>query len=322
MTRAALPPPAQKTGSAENSAEPVAASVPVAAWLLLLCLTFAWGSMWPLLKLALTEIPLLTFRAGSAACAGLIMFGVAAISGIALRPAAGEARKVVLCAAVNVTMWFFLSALAVTYLPAGRAALLAYTMPLWALVVGVLFLKERLTLRRCLGVAAGIGAVLVFAWDDLRTAGAAGIGIAAILAAALTWSVGSTLQKHFNFKTPVSVLVAWQFVLGSMPLMALALGTEETAWIADISMPVIASAISVTLISQAFGLWCWSMILKLTDMAFASIAVLTVPLMSQVLSILFLGEPFGPVELAGMLLITFGLATVLPLDQMVRRFKR
>lgn len=324
MTRAAVPPPAESDVPAAAAAGASPRAVPGTAWVLLICLTFAWGAMWPLMKLTLTEIPLLTFRAGSAACAGTIMLCVAAATGLALRPAAGEVRKVILCAGVNVSLWFFLSALAVTYLPAGRAALLAYTMPLWALVIGVMFLKERLTARRCVGVAAGIGAVLVFAWDDLGAAGQAGfpVGIVAILLAALTWGVGSTLQKQFNFKTPVTTLVAWQFVLGSLPLMALALGSEDTGWVATVSGPVIAAAAGVTVISQAFGLWCWSMILKLTDMAFASIAVLTVPMMSQVLSFLFLGEPFGPVELAGLLLITFGLATVLPLDQMVRRLKR
>lgn len=291
-------------------------SVPPVAWVLLIALTFAWGSMWPLLKLAMTEIPLLTFRSGSALVAGLILFAASALAGLSLRPVKGEFRKVLLCAGVNVSLWFFLSALAVSYLPAGRAALLAYTMPLWALIIGVLFLKERLTRKRVAGVTAGIAAMLVLTFEDIVAAGTAGfpVGIVAILAAALTWSTGSILQKTFAFKTPVSVHVAWQFVIGSIPLLALSASLDDPGWVQTVSKPVLLAAASVTLISQSFGLWCWSMLLKLTHIGFASIAVLTVPMMSQVLSFAFLGEAFGPVELCGLVLLTVGLATILPLS--------
>lgn len=301
---------AMKSAGAETD------SVPPIAWVLLVALTFAWGSMWPLLKLAMSEIPLLTFRSGSALLAGLILFAASALAGLRLKPAPGEFPKILLCAGVNVSLWFFLSALAVSYLPAGRAALLAYTMPLWALIIGVVFLKERMTRKRIAGVAAGFCAVLVLSYEDVVAAGSDGlpIGIVAILAAAVTWSTGSILQKNFLFKTPVSVHVSWQFVIGSIPLLALSASYDDPAWIQTVSTPVLLAAASVTLISQSFGLWCWSMILKLTHMGFASIAVLTVPMMSQVLSFLFLGEAFGMVELIGLTLLTVGLATVLPLD--------
>lgn len=290
--------------------------------MLLIGLTFAWGSMWPFLKLTLSEIPLLSFRAGSAVVAGLVLLCVSAVMGMRLRPAQGETAKVLICAAVSVSLWFYLSALGVSLLPAGKAALLAYTMPLWAFLIGVVFFAERVTLKRVLGVAAGLAAILVLAWEDLLQAGNSGLplGIVAILGAAIAWSTGSTLQKRFGFRTPMSVVIGWQFVLGSVPLMLLAIILEpQTTWIADLSWPVVAAALSVTVISQAFGLWCWATILKLTDVAFASIAVLSVPMVSQILSFVFLGEVFGAAEAAGLALITFGLATILPLGGLFRR---
>lgn len=311
-------------------AAPPQATVPPAAWLLLAGLTVAWGSMWPLLKIALGDIPLFSLRAGSAAGAALVLFAVAAASGIALAPRREERGKLVLCALVAVSAWFFLSALGVSLLPAGRAALLAYTMPLWALLIGVVFLNERLTLRRLLGVASGLAAILLFVYDDLAAtsdtagseAGFPALGIIVILGAALAWSVGSTLQKQFDFKTPLSTLVGWQFLIGSVPLAGIAVMTDGTAWVATVSAEALLAALSVTLVSQAFGLWCWYSILKLTDMAFASIAVLSVPLMTQVLSAVLLGETFGPVEAVGLALITLGLATVLPLQGLTGRLRR
>lgn len=306
--------------------------VPAAAWVLLIALTLAWGSMWPLLKLALTDIPLFSLRAGSAVGAALTLFAVAGAFGVSLVPRRAERGRLVLCALVAVSAWFFLSALGVSLLPAGRAALLAYTMPLWTLLIGVFFLKERLTARRLVGVASGVGAVLLFVWDDLARAPDPGagagdaafpaLGIVVILGAALAWSVGSTLQNQFDFKTPLSTLVGWQFLIGAIPLAIFALLNDGIDWIATVSTEALLAALSVTLISQAFGLWCWYSILKLTDMAFASIAVLSVPLMTQVLSAFLLGETFGPIEAAGLTLITLGLATILPLRDLGARLRR
>lgn len=301
------------------------APVPTLAWILLAGLTLAWGSMWPFLKLAVSEIPLLTFRSGSALVAGLVMLGFALVFGGRIRPAAGEVPKILLVATFTVTLWFFLSAYGVSLLPAGRAVLLAYTMPLFAMLIGVLWLGERITIKRCFGVLTASGAVLVLAWDDLfgSQSGNLGlpIGIIVMLGAAFCWSLGSTLQKHATFQTPVHVLVGWMFLAGSIPLGIAAAAIEPATDWTNLSVPAIVAALSVTLISQAFGLWCWSMILKLTDVAFASIAVLTVPLAAQVLSFLILGERFGIVETLGLSLILLSLGTVLPIGPMIRRMQ-
>jgi drug/metabolite transporter (DMT)-like permease len=66
-------------------------------------------------------------------------------------------------------------------------------------------------------------------------------------------------------------------------------------------------------------MWVWFTMLQITSMAFASLAVLAVPLVGMSLSALLLGETIGLVEGAGFLLITVGLATVLPLDRLFGR---
>lgn len=292
-----------------------AGTIPALAWILLAALTIAWGSMWPLLKIAVSEIPLFSFRAGSAVVASILLFCVTWLSGFSARPVKGEFPKIAIVGLFGVALWFVLSALSVSLLPAGRAALLAYTMPFWALIVAVLFLGERLTSRRALGVSAGLGAIVLLSWRDLSGGGGEEtslLGIATVLCAAVVWSVGSTLQKEFAFKTPVSAHLAWQLTIGAAPLTAVALLVDSTDWIAIVSQRAVIAALVVSIISLAFGLWCWSMILKLTNMAFASIAVLSVPAASLCLSAYLLGEPLGLTELGGLALLLGGLATILP----------
>jgi drug/metabolite transporter (DMT)-like permease len=301
---------AHKAGSTSASA----GTVPALAWILLVALTFAWGAMWPLLKITVAEIPLFSYRAGSAVVAGILLFAVTWLSGFSARPVRGEFRKIAVVGTFGVALWFILSGLSVSLLPAGRAALLAYTMPFWALVVAILFLGEHVTVKRCVGVSAGLGAILLLSWESL-VAGSKDVpllGIAVVLCAAVVWSVGSTLQKEFAFKTPVSAHLAWQLMIGAIPLTCVALLVDSTAWVATVSADAMLAGLIVTVFSLAFGLWCWSMILKLTDMAFASIAVLTVPAASLCLSAFLLGEPLGAVELGGLALLLVGLATILP----------
>lgn len=309
------------TGSGDNKSgdkgSASAGTVPALAWILLAALTFAWGSMWPLLKIAVSEIPLFSFRAASAIVAGILLFGVTWLSGFSARPVKGEMPRIAIVGLFGVALWFVLSALSVSLLPAGRAALLAYTMPFWALVVAVLFLGERLTARRALGVSAGLGAILLLSWRDLvgDAEETSLVGIGVVLCAAVVWSVGSTLQKEFAFKTPVSAHLAWQLMIGAAPLIGIALLIDSTDWMASVSQRAVIAGLVVSVFSLAFGLWCWSMILKLTNMAFASIAVLSVPAASLCLSAYLLDEPLGPTELGGLALLLVGLATILPFQR-------
>ena len=61
------------------------------------------------------------------------------------------------------------------YVPAGRAALLAYSTPIWVVPAAMLFLGERLTGLRVLGLLAGLGGLAVlfnplsFDWSDGQT---------------------------------------------------------------------------------------------------------------------------------------------------------
>lgn len=306
------------------------ASIPRRAWVLLPLLACCWGATWPMMKIGTAEIPVLTFRALTAAIAGAAMMLATAARYRTVLPRRDEWGRLLLCAPINVTAWFYFSALAVTLLPAGRAALLAYTMPLWAFIIGVLFLKEPILKRRVLGVAAGVGAILLMAWDGIEGAvGAADLGagaalnvpggILAITAAAIAWSIGSTLQKEVRFESPVMPVAAWQLAIGAVPLTALALALEPLDWVGTVGTGPLLATLGVALISQATGMWIWFTMLQITPMAFASLAVLAVPLVGMGLSTVFLGEPLGLVEMAGFLLITVGLATVLPLDRLFGR---
>jgi len=53
----------------------------------------------------------------------------------------------------------------------GRAAVLGFTMPLWATLLSILFLKERVTPRRIAGLAMGLCAMGLLLWPAMGAVG-------------------------------------------------------------------------------------------------------------------------------------------------------
>ena len=62
---------------------------------------------------------------------------------------ADQRWRVLLSAFLNVTLWMAVMGLALLWLPASEAAVIAYTMPVWTALLAWPLLGERLTLRAC-----------------------------------------------------------------------------------------------------------------------------------------------------------------------------
>jgi len=100
--------------------------------LLLALLTLFWGFNWPVMKLGVAELPPLLFRTLCLG-GGLIVIGSwARARGISLAVPPGAWREIAWLAVPNMIVWHVLAILAIKMLPSGRAAILGYTMPVWA----------------------------------------------------------------------------------------------------------------------------------------------------------------------------------------------
>ena len=117
--------------------------IPLQALLLLALIALFWGLNWPLLKVALNEAPVFWFRMVCAwgCAAGLGM--VARLGGQSLTLARGERVRLAWVALFTVVGWNAFSGLGVLLLPAGRAAMLGYTMPLWVALLSFWLLDEK-----------------------------------------------------------------------------------------------------------------------------------------------------------------------------------
>ena len=130
-----------KPGTSDTS------GIPAFAVFLLAMLALLWGLNWPVMKLSLAEYPPFVFRAvaGLSAAAGL--FALARARGLPLRVPRAEWKGLIIVSVLNMSVWNIAVLYGVDLMESGRAAILAYTMPLWASLTGAWLVKERLSGR-------------------------------------------------------------------------------------------------------------------------------------------------------------------------------
>src|SRR6201991_4817957 len=134
------------------------------AGLLFLAITsVGWGFNWPVTKFLLGELPPLTLRGSTGVIGAGLLAVLALMSGQSLRVDPGQWPRLIVAAVLNVMGWMVLMGLALLWLPASEAALIAYTMPVWASLLAWFVLGERMTSLRVLALAmafAGLAAIM------------------------------------------------------------------------------------------------------------------------------------------------------------------
>src|SRR5689334_16476309 len=161
-------------------------------YLVLLCL--GWGGTWPMMRIALTDIPPFSMRVG-----GLIL-GVATLTIAALLqrrdlrvPNLRTWGHLCMASLFNIIAFSVCTPFAQLAADTSRVAILVYTMPIWATLLALPVLGERLTVTRAfaLGLCVAGMAVLI---EPLATHGLP-LGLLLALGAAVGWAAGTVYLK-------------------------------------------------------------------------------------------------------------------------------
>ena len=136
-------------------------------WLLLGVLTLLWGLNWPMMKTSLREVSPLCFRAITMGGGTLTLIAFFSWRGVPLAVSRAQALRLAWLALPNIIGWHLCSIVGLSQLPAGRAGILAFTMPVWTVLLTVLLFGERMNARAWLAVVAATGAVGLLAANEL-----------------------------------------------------------------------------------------------------------------------------------------------------------
>ena len=279
-------------------------------WWVLAGITLVWGFNWTAMKVAIAEVAPLTFRTLCLAAGSAVLFSVLKASGQPLAIPRSQWRRLVLIAFFTITCWNVLVVFGLGLIPSGRAAILAYTMPAWAIPLSVWFLGERMSTRKVIGLALGMAGMALLLAQEFTTLAGAPLGALMVLGAACTWAIGTLLQKKFPVQAPVAALTAWMMLIGGIPIYVGALVFEDWRALGDVSLvPGLAVAYNV-LLSFAWAHWAWIKLATSVSVTTFSLSMLMTPVVGVISGILFLGERPGWHEFAALGLVLGCLATV------------
>lgn len=260
---------------------------------LLMATAVNWGATWPLMKFLLTEWPPLTMRAiGSGALAVMLALGALAF-GIRLHVPRDQRARLVLFSLLNITAWMAFGTLALRWLTASEAAILAYTMPVWAALFAWPILGEKPGPARLAGLTLGFGSILIlFAGRGVELGLEKLPGLILILASALLFALGAVLSKRQPLVLHPITALAWQMAIGCLPMVVLALLLERFE-------PALVSPSHwfwfgwLMLFSMGLSYLTWFGALARLPASTAAIGTLLAPVLSVLGAGLFLGEPLG-----------------------------
>ncbi|MBA3780264.1 MAG: EamA family transporter [Nocardioides sp.] len=222
--------------------------------------------------------------------------------------------KVAVLGALNIGLFFFLLFVAAYELPGGVAALVMSVQPLFVLLLGAAWLRDRIRrehLLACVVGAAGIG-LLVLRSDVVLTT----VGVVAGLAAALSMAAGIVLTKRWGRPDGIGLLgfTGMQLALGGLlllPAMAIIEGPPPSLTGTNLAGFAYLSLVGAML---AYAVW-FRGIERLPPVVVSFLGFFS-PLTATVLGLVFLGESLTPAQAVGALLIVASVvvAHVAPAD--------
>jgi drug/metabolite transporter (DMT)-like permease len=292
----------------------------------LIVLAALWGASFLFIRVGVAEFgvaPLMALRVGIGA-----LFLIAML--LARRPfrqtiATMRARALPLFVVgmLNSAAPFCLFAYAELTLSAGATSVINATTPLWGALVAYLWLKDRLTTTRTIGMAIGFAGVLVLVWNQIApardaaapaaaaAADAASLPVqgllaaaAALLASALYGVAGNFAKRHLMNVDPLTN-AAGSMIAATLALAPIAFFTWPHA-------PVSASAWEAVL---ALGIGCTGIayfiyfhLVAVAGPARAMTVTFVIPLFGILWGALFLHERVSIVMLEGCAVVLLGTA--------------
>ena len=278
----------------------------------LIALTLMWGINWPMMKFSLRELSPMYFRAFTMTGGALFLYSWYRARGLRMLPQRGEWRSVISIGAPNMLGWHALSILGVKELASGRAAILGFTMPIWTVLIGVLFLGEKLTRRVAVAVVAVAMAIALLTSSEFTTLSGRPLGIVWMEIAAVCWAIGTLMMRRARLTLPVETLAVWMLILTAACLWLIALASEPwPRW--QFSAGMWASLAYGAFINYGFAQTIWAGLARHLPPATSAMSVMAIPLVGTLSATVIVGEwPHWQDYLAIVFVMTAIAAVLLP----------
>jgi len=265
-----------------------------------------WSSAYAVAKVALIDCPpllLLTFRF---LLAGIVMLTAAALSGISLKISRRDLLLFAALGVANQAAYLGLGYIGLKSISAGLSALVISANPVLTAVLAAVFLGERMTWRKALGLVLGVGGVAFVVQHRLVGGFDHPEGIAFTLMALVSLVIGTILFKRFAPSGGLWVGNSVQSLAAGFAVLPFAFTLESVGDIVPSWRLAAAMAFLVLLVS-VFAYLLWFQLLERSGATAASSYHFLMPPLGMFFGWLLLGERVSYADFAGIVPVALGI---------------
>ncbi len=276
----------------------------VAAFLFLAAL---WGASFLFIRIAVPSLGPFPLMAGRVVLAAGALWAFAAVRGmpIVLRPYAG---RLLLLGLVHAAAPFALIAAAEIHLTASMAATLLAAQPLFVTLLSVLWLGDRLSAARGIGLLLGLAGVgVLVGWSPAGLDAPALLSAGAVLLGALLYATGNLYAKHRMGDAPVLTLALGQQLGAAVWLVPPAVLTAPGL---SLRAEALSALVALALLSTAVAYVVFFWLIERAGAVKTATVTYAIPVFGVFWGALFLGEPLTPGIVAGLGCILLSLTLV------------
>jgi len=284
----------------------------------LMILAALWGASFLFIRVGVTDFgvaPLMALRVGI----GAVFLVIVLIARRPLRQSASVLRTralpLLVVGILNSAAPFCLFAYAELTLPAGVTSVINASAPLWGALVGFLWLRDRLSGLRTLGLAVGFLGVLMLVWDQIVTPDGSsaapltiGLAAAAALGATLLYGIAANYTKRYLTGVDALTVAAGTMIGATIVLLPLAVIYWPAA---PISLHAWGAVIALGVFCTGVAYMMYFHLLAVAGPARAIAVTFVIPIFGILWGALFLGESvsLGMLEGCAVILVGTALAT-------------
>ncbi len=272
-----------------------------------LLFAFAWSSAFTSARIIVAEAPPLLILSLRFFCSGLIGVAIALALGQSFRLTRAQWRATVIFGICQNALYLGLNFVAMQWIEASLAAIIASAMPLAVALAGWVIFRDRVSPLGIAGLIAGmVGVALIM---GMRLSGGAdllGVVFCLIAVAALTAATLSlrTASSGGNFM----MVVGLQMLIGAAALLVpgLMLETWDVTWTPRLTL----AFAYTTLVPGLLATLIWFYLVDRIGAVKAATFHFLNPFFGVAVAAVFLSEALGWLDVVGVMIITAGILAV------------
>lgn len=223
----------------------------IVSYILLTFLIIIWGVSWPIYKNGVQFMPPLLFAGIRAFLGGIILLLIVRKK-LYLLNVQKHWYFYITSAMLNIVLYLGIQTVGIIYLPGGMFSVLVYFQPVLLGIFASLFLNERMTILKLIGLIVGFVGILLVSVEGI-TVHISPLGVFLAIATAFVWAIGVIYVKKHKNEVDLFLTIVMQLLIGGSVLLIGGFMTEdlsEIVWNNDLLFTIIWGAIFGMAIAQ------------------------------------------------------------------------